>query len=99
MKILLVATENNSCPILTSPNECEKLVPKNWYAIACVKKMFGARKKTFAQKSGGQPGRVSVRVRTGPALHQVTDIRAKSPNKHTHKRKREWMGTMECLWS
>ena len=30
--------------------------------------MFGgARKKTFAQKSGGQLGRVSVRVRTGPA--------------------------------
>ena len=33
--------------------------------------MFGARKKTFAQKSGGQPGRISVRVRNGPALYRL----------------------------
>ena len=43
---------------------------KNWYAIARVKKIrSAARAKKRLQKSGGQPGRVSVRVRIGPAPH------------------------------
>ena len=58
-----------SARFLRRCDESEKLVPKNWYAIARVKKNVRRRaQKTFAQKSGGQPGRVSVRVRTGPAL-------------------------------
>ena len=39
------------------------MVPNNWYAIARVKNYVRG-----AQKYGGQPGRVSVRVRTGPGL-------------------------------
>ena len=43
------------------------MVPNNWYAIARVRKIRLAAhaKKKFAEKSGGQPGSVSVRVRTG----------------------------------
>ena len=56
-------------------DESEKLVPNNLFPIARVKKIRTARAKIrrflCAKKCGGQPGRVSVRVRTGPFLKPV----------------------------